>query len=78
VLWATRRWYRNDPAMHRKVDAILKDLVKEFGPASKLAASLGGRLVFKKLRAEAEKPSTESAEPPTFYERSAGCAVPVS
>jgi len=78
VLWATRRWYRNDPAMHRKVDAILKDLVREFGPASRMAASLGGRLVFKKLRAEAENPSTESAEPPTFYERSAGSAAHAS
>jgi len=75
VLWATRRWYRNDPAMHRKVDAILKDLIKEFGPTSKVAASLGGRLVFKKLCAEAKQPSAESSEPPTFYEQSAGQAA---
>ncbi|MEI6035374.1 MAG: cobalamin-dependent protein [Verrucomicrobiae bacterium] len=78
VLWATRRWYRNDPAMYRKADALLKDLVKEFGPASKIAASLGGRIVLKKLRAEAAQPSPESAEPPTFYERSEGISSPSS
>jgi len=72
VLWAIRRWYRNDPAMHRKADGILKDLVREFGPASKIAASIGGRIVYKKLCAEAKMPSPESADPPTFYERSAG------
>jgi len=72
VLWATRRWYRKDPVMHRKVDALLKELIKEFGPASKVAASVGGRIVYKKLKAEAACPSPDSAEPPTFYERSEG------
>ncbi len=72
VLWATRRWYRKDPVMHRKVDALLKELIKEFGPASKVAASVGGRIVYKKLKAEAACPSPDSAEPPTFYERSKG------
>jgi hypothetical protein len=72
VLWATRRWYRKDPVMHRKVDALLKELIREFGPASKVAASVGGRIVYKKLKAEAACPSPESAEPPTFYERSEG------
>jgi radical SAM superfamily enzyme YgiQ (UPF0313 family) len=76
VLWATRHWFRKDPVLHRKVDGILKDLIKEFGPATKVAASVGGRIVYKKLCAEAKSPSAESAEPPTFYERSTGRTAP--
>ena len=68
VLWATRQWYKNDPAMRRKVDAILKDVIKEFGLASRLTASLGGRYVLSKLRAEASKPPHAAEDPPTFYE----------
>lgn len=70
VLWATRRWYRNDPALREKADAILKDLIREFGPATRLAASLGGRFVYSKLCAEAKKPASAAPEPPTFYEKS--------
>jgi hypothetical protein len=69
VLWATRRWYREDPVMHGKADAILQDLIKEFGLAAKIAASLGGRVVYRNLRAEAAKSPAESLEPPTFYEK---------
>jgi radical SAM superfamily enzyme YgiQ (UPF0313 family) len=69
VLWATREWYRKDPVMYKKVDAIFQELIKEFGLPSKFAASLGGRMVLSKISAEAKNPSTEGAEPPTFYER---------
>ncbi|MEI6033908.1 MAG: cobalamin-dependent protein [Verrucomicrobiae bacterium] len=69
VLWATRHWYRKDPVMHKKVDAILQDFIREFGLTAKVAASIGGRIVFKKLCAEAAKPPGESLEPPTLYER---------
>jgi radical SAM superfamily enzyme YgiQ (UPF0313 family) len=71
VLWATRRWYRKDPVMHRKVDAILQDLLKEFGLGAKIAAGIGGRVVYRSICAEAVRPPSESPEPPTFYERSA-------
>ena len=74
VLWATRHWYRNDPAMHKKADTLLKDLIKEFGPATRLAASLGGRYVYGKLLAESKKPASEAPEPPTFYEKSVAVA----
>lgn len=71
VLWATRRWYREDPVMRGKMDAILKDLTKEFGIPAKVAASIGGRILFRMLQAEAAKSPAKSLEPPTFYERSA-------
>jgi len=68
ALWATRRWYRKDPVMRAKVDKILKDLFRVFGPSSRLAASVGGRIIYKKLLAEAAKGPAATIEPPTFYE----------
>ena len=69
VLWATRRWYRNDPVMFKKVDTLLREVIREFGLGARLAAILGGRIVFRKLLAEAATPPSESPDPPTFYER---------
>ncbi|MFZ4775967.1 MAG: B12-binding domain-containing radical SAM protein [Terrimicrobiaceae bacterium] len=71
VLWATRRWYRNDPAIYREADSILRDLNRNFGILSKLAGSIGGRYVFRALKKETQR---VSSEPPTFYERSPGLA----
>ncbi len=68
VLWATLRWYRENPEMRRKVQDVLRDLTKSFGLSSRLAASLGGRLVYRSLKKEARHPS--ALEPPTFYDRS--------
>jgi len=67
VLWATRHWYRKDPAMYREADAILKDLIRQFGPQARIAASLGGRFLYKSLKKETQN---AGVEPPTFYERS--------
>ena len=72
VLWATRHWYRKDPVMRAKTDAILQDLIGEFGFGAKIAAGIGGRILYRNLRAEAEKSPAESPEPPTFYERREG------
>jgi hypothetical protein len=67
VLWATRRWYRNDPVMFREVDSVLRDLIKTFGLSARVVASLGGRFVYRALKKEV---SRVADEPPTFYERS--------
>jgi len=67
VLWATRQWYPKGSPMYIEADSILRDLHKHFGISSRLAASLGGRWVFRALKKEVTR---ESGEPPTFYERS--------
>ena len=67
VLWATRQWYPKGSPMYLEADSILRDLHKHFGISSRLAASLGGRWVFRALKKEVTR---ESGEPPTFYERS--------
>ncbi len=75
VLWAMRRWYRKDAAMHRQVDRLLREVLREFGIPARLAASAFGRLVYKKLCREAVAAPGENAEPPTFYEVSTGRLV---
>ena len=67
VLWATRQLYPKGSPMYIEADSILRDLHKHFGISSRLAASLGGRWVFRALKKEVTR---ESGEPPTFYERS--------
>jgi hypothetical protein len=67
VLWATRQWYPKNSPIWREADSILQDLFRQFGWTSRLAASLGGRWVFRALKKEVTR---ESGEPPTFYERS--------
>ena len=71
VLWATRQWYPKGSPMYLEADSILRDLHKHFGISSRLAASLGGRWVFRALKKEVTR---ENGEPPTFYERSPGLA----
>ena len=70
IVWAAREWYRDNPLMFGKMDALLRDLISEFGLTARLGASLGGRVVFRYLRAESDHPPTPTPEPPTFYERS--------
>jgi len=74
-IWATRQWYRKNPAMHAKADQILQDLFSAFGAPARLAASIGGRVVYKKLMAEAAKGPAATTEPPTFYEQYDGAGA---
>lgn len=55
--------------MRKKVDTLLQEVLREFGWPARLAAILGGPIVFGKLRAEATKSPAQSPDPPTFYER---------
>ena len=45
VVAAARLYYRGNPAMRAKMDAILKDLHREFGLKSRFYAAVGGRYV---------------------------------
>ena len=70
VLWALRRYYRNNSVMCAKMDGILQDLYREFGLKSRFYAAVGGRYVLGKIRAEEKRLSEGwTYEPPTFYEK---------
>ena len=69
VLWASRRYYRNDPHRRQLIDEILSELHAEFGWRSRLAAPLVGRYLHSRLRREDRQLSAGwTYEPPTFYE----------
>jgi radical SAM superfamily enzyme YgiQ (UPF0313 family) len=69
VLWATRRWYQDDPARVRQIDEVLAELHGEFGWRSRMAAPLVGRYLYRALRRQDQMLHTGwTYEPPTFYE----------
>jgi len=70
VVGAARLYYRNNPVMHAKMSALLRELHAEFGWKSRMASALGGRWVLRQIRKEEKRLAAGfSYEPPTFYER---------
>jgi radical SAM superfamily enzyme YgiQ (UPF0313 family) len=67
---ATKEYYRNNPAMFKKMSALVKDLHTEFGWRSRFYSAVGGWWLLRQIHKE-EKRLQEgfSYEPPTFYER---------
>jgi hypothetical protein len=52
VVAAARLYYRKNPTMRAKIDAILKDLHREFGLKSRFYSAVGGPYVLWKMRRE--------------------------
>jgi len=70
VLGAARRYYRKNPAMRAKMDAILADLHREFGWKSRLFSAVGAPYVLWSIRREERRLANGwTYEPPTFYEQ---------
>ncbi len=75
MLWAVRRYYRKNPVMRAKMDAILQDLYAHFGLKARLAALFGGPYVLRKIRQEEKRLDAGwTQEPPTYYDRNFGPA----
>lgn len=69
-LWAMRDWYRNNEVMYRKADRLLKDICKEFGILTRLAAPIIGKVICYKLRREDQRLAQGwQYEPKCFYEK---------
>ncbi len=69
ALWATRRWYRDNPAIKAKVSKVLTDLYRACGLKSRLAAPMVGRYLRHKMQSESRRLETGwTYEPPTFCE----------
>jgi len=72
-----KKYYKNNPPMREKMSALLKDLHREFGLKSRLAAMLGGFYVAWSIKREVKRLADGwTYEPPTFYESNAACAGP--
>ncbi|MFQ5550520.1 MAG: B12-binding domain-containing radical SAM protein [Gemmatimonadales bacterium] len=69
ILWATRRWFRSDPMLKKKITGVLKELYRECGLKARLAGPLAGRYIRFRLRREARRLRRGwTYEPPTFCE----------
>jgi len=69
ALWAARHWFRGEPALVEKISRILKDIYREFGLKSRLAAQLVGRYVrFMMTREDRRLRRGWTYEPQTFCE----------
>jgi radical SAM superfamily enzyme YgiQ (UPF0313 family) len=72
VVAGARLYYRRNPAMRAKMNAVLRDLRREFGLKSRLFAAAGGPYVlWKILREEKRLARGWTYEPSTFYEQNA-------
>lgn len=75
VVGAARLYYRNDPVMHAKMSALLREIHAEFGWKSRLASAVGGRWVLRRIRKEEKRLAAGfHYEPATFCERNAAVA----
>ena len=69
AVWAMKKWCVGNEAKYQELDGLLRDLIKEFGFRTRVYASLSGRYIYRKLKAEEKRLSTGwSYEPETFYE----------
>jgi len=69
ALWAIRHWFRDDPALSAKISQLLKDIYREYGLKSRLAAPLIGRyLRFTMAREDRRLRRGWTYEPPTYCE----------
>ncbi len=72
VVGASALYFRDNPAMHAKMSALLRELREEFGVKSWLASAFGGRWLRRQMRKEEQRLAVGfSYEPPIFYERNA-------
>ncbi len=79
VLWATRRWYRDNPTIKAKISKVLADLYRVCGLKSRLAAPIVGRFIAHKLSKEAARLKTGwTCEPPTFCEKKQAVAAAIA
>ncbi len=70
AIWACRAWYRHDPRVRARLDALLHDLYGTFGWRARLSSKLMGRIILSRIRREDRRLRHGwTYEPPTFYEK---------
>ena len=55
VVGAAKLYYRNNPVMHAKMSALLREMHAEFGWKSRLASAVGSRWVLRQIRKEEKR-----------------------
>lgn len=68
--WAIRRYYKKDKRISRDIDALMKDIYREFGWKSRILAPLMGLYISHMIKKEEKRlEGGWTYEPPTFYEK---------
>jgi radical SAM superfamily enzyme YgiQ (UPF0313 family) len=69
ALWAARNWFKDEPALEKRIDSVLFELRKEFGFRVSITAPLLGRVIrYALLKEDRRLKNGMTYEPPTFYE----------
>ncbi len=70
AVWAMKRWYRRDKALHRQLTELLCDIYRTLGLQPRLLAPVVGRYIYRAMKQE-EKRFTAgwTLEPKTFLEK---------
>ncbi len=67
ALWAARKWFRSNPALAKSISETLKDIYREFGLKSRLAAPVVGRYLRHMAKREERRLNQGwTYEPPCF------------
>jgi radical SAM superfamily enzyme YgiQ (UPF0313 family) len=70
ALWASKRWFKGNELVVKRLNDTLEDLYREFGLKARLAAPIIGRLFQWSIQREAKRLAAgRTYEPPTFYQR---------
>lgn len=70
ALWAARRWFKSNPVVAGKLDAMLQDLYREFGIRARICAPVVGRVLSIAIKREDKRlKSGWTREPVTYYDR---------
>lgn len=70
AVWAMKQYYRDTPAMFRKMKRLLSDIYREFGWKTRLAAPAIGLFAYLRLLQEERRLAKGwRYEPATFYEK---------
>jgi hypothetical protein len=73
ALWAAKRTFRKNPGLAEKIGRLLREIQREFGLRSRLAAPIVGRFLrFMVVREERSLQRGQTYEPPTFYDGESG------
>lgn len=70
AVWAMKKWYRDDTALHKKLDLLLRDIYATLGLQPRLIAPVAGRYIYWAMKKEAKRLAAGwTLEPKTFFEK---------
>ncbi len=68
-VWATRKWFADNPGVSQRMDKLLADLYREFGWKVRLAAPIVGLVIYYAMKREDRLlRNGRTYEPPQYYE----------